>query len=155
MRVANLTKRSKAAVLHKEINEFFDWLKKVPEGIPPKTIANYDESPMREDLGAKMVFVEKGVKNAEQARDSSKSIISIMFCGCVDGTMLPPYVVYKAGNIYPSWGVGGPKRRQVPYTTSTPSGWFDNFVYSKWFHEVNVPIPVDCLERKSSLETSC
>ncbi len=113
VRVANLIKRSRAAVVNKEISDFFDQLEKVPEGIPPKNIANYDESPMREDPRAKRVFVEKGVKYAEQTRDSSKSIIYIMFCGCVDGTMLPPYVVYKAGNINPSWGVGRVQRRQV------------------------------------------
>ncbi len=68
---------------------------------------------MREDPRAKRVFVEKGVKYEEQVRDCSKSIISIMFCGCADGTMLPPYVVYKAGNIYPSWGGWKAQRRQV------------------------------------------
>ncbi len=113
MRVANLIRRSRAAVLHKEINEFFDWLEKVLEGIPLKNIANYDESPMREDPRAKRIFVEKGVKFEEQVRDSSKSIISIMFCGCADGTILPPYVVNKAGNINPSWGVQRVQRRQV------------------------------------------
>jgi hypothetical protein len=52
------------------MNDFFDWLEKLLECIPPKNIANYDESPMREDLGAKRVFVEKGVKYVEQLRDS-------------------------------------------------------------------------------------
>ncbi len=91
---------------------------------------------MREDPRASRVFVEKGVKDEEQVRDSSKSIISIMFCGCAYGTMLPHHAVYKAGNIFPSWCVGGPKGAKY---TRTLSGWFDNFVYSKWFHEVNVP----------------
>ncbi len=56
---------------------------------------------MREDPRAKRAFVEKGVKHEEQVRDSSKSIIAIMFCGCADAPCFafPPYVVYKSGNI--------------------------------------------------------
>jgi hypothetical protein len=103
---------------------------------------------MREDAGTKRVFVEKGVKNVEQVRDSSKSIISIMFCGCVDGTMLLPYVVYKAGNIYPAWGVGGPTRAPLLAgltTLCTASGFIKCMCH----------MPVDWLERKSSLETTC
>ncbi len=59
-----------------------------------------------------------------------------MFCGFADGTMLPPYVVYKASNTYPGWCVGGPRGAKY---NSTPSGWFENFVFSKWFHELYLP----------------
>ncbi len=47
--------------------------------------------------------------------------------------MLPPYVVYKAGNIYEAWKQGGPKGAHYTYT---PSGWFDGCKYLDWFKQV-------------------
>ena len=32
-----------------------------------------------------------------------------MYAGFADGTLLAPYVVYKAKNMYDSWTTGGPQ----------------------------------------------
>jgi len=53
--------------------------------------------------GAVKAIFSKGVKYAEQVRDSTKTAISVMFCGSATGVMMPPYVVYKAENVYHSW----------------------------------------------------
>ncbi len=59
-----------------------------------------------------------------------------MFCGSAAGQLLPVYVVYKAGNMYPSWAVGGPKGTIY---NSSPSGWFDMFIFEDWFTKLFLP----------------
>jgi hypothetical protein len=59
-----------------------------------------------------------------------------MFCGSAAGQLLPVYVLYKAGNMYPSWAVGGPKGTIY---NSSPSGWFDMFIFEDWFTKLFLP----------------
>jgi hypothetical protein len=61
----------------------------------------------------KAIF-KRGVKYAEQVRDHSKTSICVMVCGTASREMLPPYVVYKAGNIYQAWKQGGPREPTTP-----------------------------------------
>jgi hypothetical protein len=98
-RVANLVKRSRAALSHDQVNDFFDRVEKAAENVLPENFWNYDETNLREHAGAKKAFVQKGVKYAEQVRDHSNSSISIMFCGSAAGQLLPPYVVYKESDV--------------------------------------------------------
>ena len=49
---------------------------------------------------------------------------------------MPPYVVYKAANVYPSWRRNGP---EGAYYSSTPSGWFDLFTFTDWFKKIFLP----------------
>ena len=78
----------------------------------------------------------KGVKYPERVRDSTKSSISVMFCGAADGTVLPPYVVYKAENLWDRWAEGGLKG--VRYNRSK-SGWFDSTTFADWFKTIFLP----------------
>ena len=66
-------------------------------------------------------------------KDSTKSCISVMFCGSATGEILPPYVVYKSMNCYTSWTEGG-----VPGScySATKSGWFDMFTFEDWFQKI-------------------
>lgn len=59
-----------------------------------------------------------------------------MFCGSASGELLPPYVVYKGANVYDSWCTGGPKGTVY---TSSPSGWFDMYIFAEWFKKVFLP----------------
>lgn len=59
--------------------------------------------------------------------------ISIMVCGSADGELLPPYVVYKAQNLYDGWTLGGPAGTR--YSVSK-SGWFDMEIFEKWFRDI-------------------
>lgn len=59
-----------------------------------------------------------------------------MFAGTASGVLLPPYVVYKGQNVYESWCTGGPKGTVY---TSTPSGWFDNYIFVDWMKKVLIP----------------
>ncbi len=130
VRTANLIKRGRAALSHQEVNEFFDRVEKELEGVPPENIWNYDETNLTDDPGAKKAIFKRGVKYAEQIRNHSKSTISTMFCGNAAGDMVPPYIVFKAENLWKGWCLNGPKGSR--YNTS-PSGWFNGFIYSDWF----------------------
>jgi hypothetical protein len=65
-----------------------------------------------------------------------------MLCGNAAREMVPPMVVYKALNLYTSWCERGPKG--TLYACSK-SGWFDMFLFEKWFIELLLPI----LKRKT------
>ncbi len=90
-------------------------------GVPPENIWNYDETNLTDDPGAKKAIFKRGVKYAEQIRNHSKSAISMMFCENAAGDMVPPYIVFKAENLWKGWCLNGPKGSR--YNTS-PSGWF-------------------------------
>jgi hypothetical protein len=50
---------------------------------------------LQDNPGAKKAIFQKSVKYAEQVRDHSKTCISIMACGNINGLILPPYTVYQ------------------------------------------------------------
>ena len=137
VRTANLLKRSRGAVSREQIDEFFQHFSVATEGIPPENMFNYDETNLRDDPGVKKAIFKKGVKYAEYVRDHSlKSCISVMFCGSAAGVLLPPYVVYKAQNVYQSWCAGGPDGTVY---SCTKSGWFDMFIFEDWFMKIFLP----------------
>jgi len=82
------------------------------------------------------VLFRKEVKYPKRIRDSTKSSISLMFYGAADGTVLPPYVVYKAEHLWNQWADGGLKG--VRYNQSK-SGWFDSVTFTDWFHTTFLP----------------
>ena len=83
-----------------------------------------------------MVIVKRTTKYPERIMNSSKSSISLMICGSASGTMLPPYVVYKAENLYNTWTLGEPKGTR--YNRST-SEWFDLDIFEDWFERLFLP----------------
>jgi DDE superfamily endonuclease/helix-turn-helix, Psq domain len=136
-RKANNIKRSRAGVSREEIQEFFAHFTKTVEGVPACNIWNYDETNLRDDPGTEKAIFKKGTKYAERVLNTSKSAISIMFCGSAEGEMMPPYVVYKAQNMYESWRRGGPKGTRY---NCTKSGWFDSCVFTDWFTSCALPV---------------
>ena len=85
-------------------------------------IRDSDETNLADDPKAKRVLVRCGCKYTVLVRNHSKSATSIMMCGNGAGLVLPPYVVYKAKNMWEAWLHGGPPGSRYNCTTS---GWFD------------------------------
>lgn len=83
-----------------EVKEYFSNLKETldngGEPIRKENIFNYDETNLSDNPGTKKCIYKRGVKYPERIKDSTKSAISVMFCGSASGDMLPAYVVYKA-----------------------------------------------------------
>ena len=59
-----------------------------------------------------------------------------MISGNAAGEILPPFVVYKATNLWSTWCVGGPKGARY---FSTKSGWFDGVAFEEWFFSIVLP----------------
>ena len=59
-----------------------------------------------------------------------------MFCGSATGEVLPPYVVYRAENMWDTWVSGGPKGAR--YNRSS-SGWFERQSFEDWFESLYLP----------------
>ena len=95
----------------------------------PHNLYNYDETNLWDDPGTKKAIFKQGIKYTEYVRDHNvKSCISLMMCGSATGELLPPYLVYKAANLYESWCEGGPEGSMY---SVTKSGWFDKFVFEE------------------------
>lgn len=160
-RVCQNIKLSRAGLTVEGMNVYFDNLTAsltLPDGsiIPPERIFNYDETNLSDDPGAKRCIFKRGVKYPERVRDSSKACTSLMFCGSATGQMLPPYVVYKAINLYDTWMVGGPANTRYfllyiksnifisnPYSlfrfNRSKSGWFDSVIFTDWVTNMFIP----------------
>ena len=135
-RMCQNIKRYRAGVSPEIINEFFDNLQDALKDIPASNIMNYDETNLADDPGRRKVIAKRGSKYPERIINSTKSANSIMYAGCADGSLLPPYIVYKATNIYDTWTFGGPQGARY---NRTKSGWFDLQCFEDWFHSIALP----------------
>ena len=133
--VSNITRR-RAQVSKTTINDYFGELAKALEGIPPENIVNYDETCLVDDPGKKRCLVKRGVKYPENVLNHSKSGVSVMFAGSASGEFLPPYVIYKAQNLYKQWTIGGPQGARY---TFSKSWWIDENAFEDWFIHVVLP----------------
>lgn len=59
-----------------------------------------------------------------------------MFAGTANGTLLPPFVVYKAQHLWESWCSGGLDGARY---ARSKSGWMDATNFEEWFLKVVVP----------------
>ena len=135
-RICQNIKPSRASLSSSTIKEFIANLAETLDGVPPSNIMNYDETNLQDDPGRKKVISKRGIKYPERVMDFSKSSISVMFAGCADGTLLPPYVCYKATHLYDAWTVGGPPGTR--YNRSA-SGWFEMPTFEDWFETIALP----------------
>ncbi|KAJ8927298.1 hypothetical protein NQ314_020247 [Rhamnusium bicolor] len=72
------------------------------------------------------VVVRRSSKHPERVIDTSERSISVMFAGAADGTVLPPYVVYKAKHITQH---GLRKNYKGTAYNRNSSGWFDLIMF--------------------------
>lgn len=147
-RVATNIKRARAAVSKKTLEQFFNNIENVIKDIPSSNIFNYDESNLADDPGKKRCIYRRGVKYPEKVMNHSKSCTTIMVCGSADGTLLPPYVIYKSLHLYDTWKENGPVRdpcctkaccSQGTRYNRTSSGWIDGETFRDWFKTVFLP----------------
>ena len=135
-RLSNNIKRKRAEVSLATIKEYFANLTPEIDGVPPENIWNYDETNLTDDPGNKRIITKRGSKHPERIINSTKSAISIMFCGNATGEILPPYTVYKAESMWTTWTEGGPLNARY---NRSKSGWFDNVTFEDWFFQLVLP----------------
>ncbi|KAJ8911596.1 hypothetical protein NQ315_003977 [Exocentrus adspersus] len=100
IKMAENTKRVRAAVTYESIEEYFRNLRDAMKDVPPQNCVNYDETNFVDNPGAAKVVMKKGSKHAYRTLDTSKTSITVMFAIAGNGARLPPYVVYRAKHIY-------------------------------------------------------
>lgn len=105
-------------------------------GIPDHLKINYDESAWADDPGRKKLIFKRGCKYPERVINQTKSSVSVMFAATASGVLLPPYVIYKATNLYDAWTLGGPSGCLF---NRTKSGWMDASIFADWFKSVIIP----------------
>ncbi|KAL0811977.1 hypothetical protein ABMA28_009375 [Loxostege sticticalis] len=103
---------SRAAVSPETITSFFEELEKSLVDVPVTNIINYDETNLADDPGRRKILTKRGTKYPERIMNHSKSNVSIMMAGTAAGDLLPPYVVYKALNLYDTWVSRGPRETE-------------------------------------------
>ncbi|KAG5876799.1 hypothetical protein JTB14_014129 [Gonioctena quinquepunctata] len=96
IKLAENTKRVRAALSYELVADYFRNLKNVVKDIPCSNIINYDETNFVNDPGSVKLVLKRGTKHAHRAIDSTKTSTTVMFAIAGDGMMLPPYIVYKA-----------------------------------------------------------
>ena len=101
-------KKKRAVIWEETIWLYISNLEKEIDGVPPSNIFNYDETNLTDGPGNKRI-ITKRVKYPERVMNKSKASISLMYCGSASGSLLPPYIVYKAENLWDSWCRGGPR----------------------------------------------
>ena len=129
-------KPEKAKITPEVVTDFFDLYEKTVDGISPNNIRNFDETGLADDPGVKKCFFRWGMKYPERIISSSKTNISVMYCGSATGEVLPPYVVHRAENMWDTWVSGGPKGAR--YNRSS-SGWFERQSFEDWFESLYLP----------------
>lgn len=152
-RFANNIKRSRAAVGKEILLQYHERLSKSLEGLESKQIFNYDETNLADNPGRKKYLYRRGIKYPDKVTNYTKSCVTVMFAASADGTLLPPFVVYKnpprgAGVLYTSWIKGGPKGKPCcnercckkgTMFDITNSGWFESTTFEKWFEYLFLP----------------
>lgn len=147
-RIATNIKRARATVSRVTLAEFYDNLENTLKDLPSSNIFNYDESNLSDDPGKMRGVYRRGVKYPEKVMNHSKSCTTIMICGSADGTLLPPYVIYKSVHLYDSWkdnGPRGPPCCDKPFCSlgtrynRTASGWMDGGTFRDWFTSSFLP----------------
>ncbi|KAJ8921205.1 hypothetical protein NQ315_013677 [Exocentrus adspersus] len=118
------------------IEEYFANIKTTLDLVPASHIINYNETNFTDNPGNVKVTVRRGVKHADGIMDTSKTSISVMVAAAADGTLLPPYILYKSKYVYPGWMEEGVAGSQY---NSNPSGWFDSEIFSDWFRKIVLP----------------
>ncbi|CAH2088891.1 unnamed protein product [Euphydryas editha] len=103
------------------IKEYFKELEESLANIDPSNIINYDETSLTDDPGRRKIISKRGTKYPERVMNSSKSSVSLMMAATADGNLLPPYVVYKAQNLYNTWTENGPPGARYNRTLSANS----------------------------------
>ena len=137
-RMASNIKRARAEMSVETVNEFRnEFANFCGEDIRPENIFNFDETNLTDDPGKKWVLVRRGRRRVENVIDSSKTAISVMWCGSATGEMCPPCVVYKAENTYEGWTTGAPPGTHF---AQSKRGWFNSETFEEWFMVVMLPI---------------
>ncbi|KAJ0172922.1 hypothetical protein K1T71_011098 [Dendrolimus kikuchii] len=117
-------KKNRAEVSPESIRSYFRELEISLTNIEPCNIINYDETNLTM------------IRYPERVVNHSKASVSIMIAATASGVLLPPYVVYKAQNLYDTWTENGPPGTRY---NRSQSGWFESNIFEDWIKTIVLP----------------
>ena len=98
---------------------------------------NADETGLCLDATSTKVLARRGAKSVyEIGGGSGREFITVLGCGSADGIKLPPFVVYKAKNLWERWTRGGIAAARYGVSDS---GWMEADNFKDWFKCLFVP----------------
>jgi len=121
-RAATNIARNRAEVSPEIISEYFGNIQKVIENVPAQNIYNYDENNLQDNPEKLKMIFQRGTKYPERVQNHSKSSTSIMVCGSAAGVLLPPYIIFKASEMWQPWTEGGQKANHVVWNHAFQKG---------------------------------
>ena len=87
----------------------------------PHNIWNVDECGFSSDVGVQKILCRRGSKNPHKITTTNEKLFfTVQGCCSAAGTFLPPYVVYKAKNLYKKCYKNGPESAMQ---NTSNSGW--------------------------------
>lgn len=129
-------KESRASKTIQDYNTYFENLKISLHNVKPENIINYDETNFSDNPGSQKCIFTAGTKHPNKTLNNTKTAISVMFSASASGVIFPPYVVYKADNLWTNWCANGPDGTRY---NRTKSGWFDADTFEDWFNSIIIP----------------
>ncbi|CAF1403252.1 unnamed protein product, partial [Didymodactylos carnosus] len=131
----------RASLTSAQIDHWFELLERVLNNPSyalsnhPNQIYNCDETGFADGCQQKKVLVHRGTSNPYKVQGGTggKSFTSVLICASATGTILPPYIIYKAKRLFGEWCINGPPGSG--YAT-TPNGWMNKNAFFMWFKDI-------------------
>ena len=142
----HLSKKRAEGVTQKVVDHWIDLVQRVlkengleelSEDEVASRLWNADETGLCLDATSTRVLARRGAKSVyEIGGGSGREYITVLGCGSADGIKLPPFVLYKAKNLWERWTRGG--LAAARYSVSD-SGWMEADNFHDWFKCLFVP----------------
>lgn len=117
------------------IDGFFDLYEETIKDLKlldrPHLIFNLDETSLCSDPSNTKVVAQKNKPVFRHTHGTGRSNTSILFCVSACGDKLPPFILYKAKNLWDAWM----PEEAFPHTgyAATPHGWMTENAFYSWF----------------------
>ena len=142
----HLSKKRAEGVTQKVVEDWIDLVQKVwkengldelAEDQVARRLWNADETGLCLDATSTRVLARGGAKSVyEIGGGSGREYITVLGCGSADGTKLPPFILYKAKNLWKRWTTGGLAAARYGISDS---GWMEADNFHDWFKCLFVP----------------
>ncbi|KAF6199365.1 hypothetical protein GE061_007391 [Apolygus lucorum] len=85
------------------MDQYFNFLKTITDGLPPSQIYNVDETSFCSDPQRAKVVGEKNTPSHRATSGPGRENTTVLIGGSAAGEKLPPLVIFKGKNIWDSW----------------------------------------------------
>ena len=126
---------SRVKITKEVLVKYFSALRKEMDENPvlPENTYNMDETGMAiGTIQGSHVIVNRDKRLKYQAEPGRQEWVTVVECICGDGSTIPPYVIFKGGNVLSSWIPVGFK--PLWYFTCNTKGWITNPKAVEWLY---------------------